>query len=140
MTAANHARRDLLAELEAENGPAETWRPEVGATLLGTLVRYSRGDTPYGPRDIAIVRVEANAKHGEYLAAVWLSYTALVREFKEKRPKAGERLAIKRLPDGIKTDAQGRPMGKGYRMYRLVVDRPVELEAPNWEALEGDDE
>jgi len=121
MTGPNGGRRgrDLRSELDQDDGALPTsWRPEVGDTLVGVLLRYDRGSTPYGPQTIAHI---ADEESGE-IRGVWILHEVLRQEFAAQRPRPGERLGIKRLPDG-----------DGYKRYRLVVDRAEPL-MPDFEA------
>ena len=53
---------------------------------------------------------------------VWLLHKVLINEFKQKRPRPGEEIGIKRLPDA----------DKGYKRYRVMVDRH-EPDVPDFE-------
>ena len=58
------------------------------------------------------------------LRSVWLMHTVLRNEFQEQRPKPGERLGIKRLPDSE----------RGYRRFALRIDRGPQEEIPDFGA------
>lgn len=125
--------RDLNAALDDYGtGWAPAWSPEPGEQLIGTVLRYSEGQTDFGRSWIAVVRPE----NGDEDVSIWLSHTVLKRVFAEKRPKVGERIGVRRLED-VDRD------GGGYRMYSLVVDRedddgvPADLAVPP-EALDPD--
>ena len=102
--------RDLYDELEEFTGEfPEAWKPKVGDVIVGPLLRYDSGMAEYGEYVIAVVQDEQSNR----ARAVWLLHTVLLGEFKKKRPKPGERIGIKRLPDAE----------KGYKHYALRVDR-----------------
>jgi len=97
-------------ELEAFDGTfPEGWRPKVEDVIVGKILRYEKGWTKHGECPICLMDDE---EAGEP-RAVWIFHTVLLDEFRKKRPKVGERIGIKRLPDAA----------KGYRRYVLWVDR-----------------
>lgn len=113
---------------DAEAGLAPAWKPNEGDWVGGTVVRYERGTTEYGSSPICIVKVEAGAGAGRYgptetrpqlqgECSIWIFHQVLRDEFASKRPAPGERLWVRRLPDGT-TQA-----GVGYKNYSLGVDR-----------------
>jgi|TARA_B100000315_G_C14214328_1_gene423542 hypothetical protein len=105
--------RNLRDELNAlDVGHPESWRPEPGEVLVGTVVRFDKASTPYGDRDIVVVHDEDRGVD----VGVWLIHTVLIEAFRQQQPGVGDRLAIKRFDDHE----------KGYKRYRLVVDRPGE--------------
>lgn len=103
--------RNLEAELNEWDGewPAG-WRPRDGETLIGTIRRYSTGQSAYGPVRTAIVERGDGSR-----VSVWLSSTVLLALFQQEKPKVGERVGIKCL---------GKHPEKGYRRWSLIVDRP----------------
>ncbi|MBI3183317.1 MAG: hypothetical protein HYZ28_14360 [Myxococcales bacterium] len=114
-------QRDLKAELEAEDGiHPEAWRPRVGEVLVGRLSRYDRAPDLYsgGLAWVAVVEPEDGAPR----VAIWLG-TVLLDLFKRHRPKPGERLGLKRLPDSEPVERGRKPCAR----YALRVDRPEEL-------------
>ena len=100
---------DLERELAADDEDPEAWRPQVGDTLIGTLVRFSDGQTPHGDRRILIVEDEATGR----LVAVWLNHVVLRQKIEKLNPQPGERIGLRRLQDHE----------RGYFKYRVVVDR-----------------
>lgn len=111
-------RRDLRGELEDFDGYPESWRPDVGEIIVGEVLRYDSGHTEYGEYPIAVLRDKSTGEE----RGVWLMHTVLRDEFEEKRPKPGERVGIKRLPDA----------DKGYKRYAVRVDRD-EPEMPEFD-------
>ena len=121
-------RRDLAAELDAEGDEfPESWRPRPGDKLVGTVVRYTEGDSRFGPKWVCVLRC-VNDAGAEYLCSVWLSHTVLYNEFLKLRPRIAERIGIKRLSD--EDSAGGR-----YARYLVRVDRPPAASEPDWEKL-----
>ncbi len=101
--------------LEEDEGEfAEAWLPKPGEMLVGTLARYERGSTSYGPCAIAIVEDETSGKQW----GLWILHEVLKQEFTDLRPVPGERIGVKRLPDA--RNAAGQP----YAKWLLRVDRP----------------
>ena len=97
-------------ELEAFDGTfPEGWRPKVDDLLVGKILRYDEGWTKHGECPICLVEDEEAGG----LRAVWIFHAVLLDEFRKKRPKVGERIGIKRLPNAA----------KGYWRYELRVDR-----------------
>ena len=115
--------RDIERELNEWDGnwPA-CWRPKEGETLVGTIRMYSTGQSVYGPVRTVIVE----RSNGERVS-LWLSSTVLLACFQQQKPKVGERIGLKYL---------GKHPEKGYRRYRLVVDR--EEQEPNFSPLGGE--
>jgi hypothetical protein len=99
----------------------ESWIPEVGETLIGTLERYDSATTVYGESDIAVIRDEASGG----LRGFWLLHAVAISEFAKQKPKPGERVAIKRLPDGQNQNPQGGRASK-YKRYLVRVDRQAD--------------
>lgn len=103
-------KRDLRSELEkVDREDPENWYPDVGDILVGEVLRYTSGHTASDQYPICVVRDEENGGQ----LNVWVMHSVLRNKFKEKRPKPGERIGIKRLPDAP----------KGYKRFALLVDR-----------------
>ena len=112
---------DFRSGLEDSDGEfPESWRPEVGDLLVGTVVRYETSTTQYGDAHICVVKDEITGND----RSVWLLYTVLRGEFKKQRPMPGERVGVKRLADAA----------KGYRRYVVLVDRQ-ERQIPDFDAF-----
>lgn len=109
-------RRDLRDELERFDGTfPDPWIPDVGDVLIGEVLRYDRGPTAYGTFPVVtVVDEEAGEER-----SVWLLHLVLRHEFARQRLRVGERVGIKRLPDGT-SDATGHL----YRRYVVRVHRP----------------
>ncbi len=80
----------------------------------GTHSRYEQIETQHGRRAIAIYRDEDTGE----LRSLPLYWTVLQSLYKRWRPQAGERFAVRRLPDHA----------KGYRVFTMVVDRETSQE------------
>ena len=106
--------RNLEAELnEADTEWPPCWRPQEGETLVGTILRYSSGQTQYGPCRTAILQ-RADGKR----VSLWLSSVVLLSLFEREKPRPGEKVGLRYL---------GKHPTKNYKRFALVVDRP---EAP----------
>ncbi len=112
--------RDQLQDYDPEL--PRSWRPRPGSVLVGTVRRYDRAESAYGPRWICVLQEDESDES----VGVWLSHTVLLGEFKQKRPKPGERIGIRRLDDSP----------KGYARYVLLVEgREPESEVPDFGSL-----
>lgn len=114
-------KRDLREELRKPRAAA--WKPEVGDELVGVLDSYGEGHAQHGPMIVANVCDETTGE----LFAVWLG-AVLLDEFKQQRPRPGERVGLRREPDG--GDERN-----SYRRFRVVVDRERAV-IPDFEAFE----
>jgi len=112
-------RDDFEQRFEEDDGAfPESWRPRPGDKCIGRLVRYTRGESKFGPRTIAVLEC-SNDEGKTYLLSMWLSSAVLTDKFRRLRPKPAERVAVKRLSDV--EGANGR-----YANYVVHVDRPAE--------------
>ncbi|HOP78928.1 MAG TPA: hypothetical protein PLZ21_00005 [Armatimonadota bacterium] len=107
-------QRDLRSEL-ANDEPqwGKAWNPQHGEILVGILRSYTRASNNFGTCHVANVEDEQTGQ----IVSVWLSSTVLLDLFRQHHPKRGERLGIKYL---------GKHPEKGYRLYRLLLDRGEE--------------
>jgi hypothetical protein len=121
---------DFERALDEDDGiPPEGWKPKPGDMIIGVLRRYQKAESQYGPCWIAVLEARNDAGQ-PYRAAVWLSSTVLANEFRKLRPKVGERLGVKRLPDHT----------KGYKRFLVRVDRAANESGPDWDSLGGEGE
>lgn len=103
-------QRDLRAELEAaDDRDPQVWKPEVGDTLVGILVRYDEIDGKFGLVRAAFIDEEGTG----LLRYVYLSTVVISAEFEKADPKPGDRIGLKRLQNG----------GSGYKRFSLLVER-----------------
>lgn len=89
--------------------PAEPWKPKPGDTLVGKVVEL---DTRTGDEyaDYPIVTVQTD--DGRDLA--WHAFHAVAKaELARRRPVVGDVIGVKAL---------GRPAGKSYENYKIVVE------------------
>lgn len=93
------------------DNPPESWIPEIGDSIAGVVVEYSKGETRFGRHPIVTIEDDQGELH-----AIWLMHKILYDEFQDQRPRPGERIGIRRMSDG----GQG---SNTYRRYRLIVDR-----------------
>lgn len=113
---------NLEAELREQSQYPPSWRPEPGQSVCGRIVRYSVAPGRYGQVNVVTLLTDAGDR-----IAVWLGATALLAQFRELRPKVGERVGIAYL---------GRHPEKGYHLHRVVVERDQE---PTFELRGGED-
>jgi hypothetical protein len=96
---ASDNRDDFERRFEEDDGVfPESWLPRPGDKCIGRVVRYTRGETKFGPRTIAVLEC-SNGEGKQYLLSVWLSNRVLIDKFLRLRPKPGERVGIKRIAD-----------------------------------------
>ncbi len=104
--------------------PAEAWRPQVGDTLIGKVVELDiRTGVEFG--DYPIVTVQTD--DGRDLA--WHCFHAVAKaELARRRPVVGDVIGVKAL---------GRPAGKSYESYRVVVEHadPQAADGVDWAAI-----
>jgi len=106
--------RDLLRELNEWDEWPPAWKPEPGDILVGKVLHYDKGYTPYGEVRTCIVEQDDGER-----VSLWLSTTVLLDQFKRLRPRIGERIGLKYL---------GKHPDLGYHRYRLIVDRDEPLD------------
>ncbi len=103
--------RDLRRELDEFDGTyPTTLKLAPGDIFVGEVVRFETGPTSYGPQPIMVCIDE---KTGEE-CSIWLLHTVLRNEIEKQKPRSGERIGLKRLPDHET---------KGYARWVLRVDR-----------------
>jgi hypothetical protein len=93
---------------------AESWSPKVGDELCGLVKGYRTNVGQYA----TTVATIADEDSGEDLA-LWISTGAMVDRFAELKPRVGERLYVRRLPDG-----HSKASGQSYKRWIIRVDRP----------------
>lgn len=86
----------------------ETWKPKVGDTVKGTIVRVSQRTSEFGPYPLLSINT------GNGIVEVHCFHSVLKNEVKEQRAQVGDRIGIKHL---------GKTKGKDYHGYRVIVDR-----------------
>ncbi len=88
----------------------QSWKPQRGEILSGTLVEYQQATSKHGDATIAVIRPDDGG-----LVGVWLG-TVLLGKFKNARPAPREVIAIKYVGE-----VQGK--AHSYRDYRLALAR-----------------
>jgi hypothetical protein len=113
MTIANDSdRRSSTLESRLDEPYAEAWRPAPGESLIGevaaldTRISSYDGTTPYPVVTVRRADGTTAAFHGYH--------TVAKAELAKLEPQIGESIGIKYI---------GKPPGKGYEAYRIVLDR-----------------
>ena len=102
-------RDPLRDELENYEGRPDTWKPKVGDILDATVVEYDESPCcKFEPCQICTVRDREN----DALLSIFVSPVVLRREFARVKPRIGERMLIKRLPDAGQA-----------KIFRVMMDR-----------------
>jgi hypothetical protein len=91
---------------------AAAWRPEPGDKLIGVVADLDERASQYDEDAYPVVTVETD--DGRELA-FHAFHTVARNELAKQRPQIGDRIAIRYA---------GRPAGKSYEAYRIVVERP----------------
>ena len=110
--------RERLDQHEGDSVPY--WDPEVGDVVIGTIVAIEVRTAPHSGRT-PVLTIQDEISGG--LIDVWALHTVLRSELKKLRPKKGDRIGIKRLPDA----------DKGYR--RFVVKTDGEPATVDWDSV-----
>lgn len=119
-------------DADADEGDyADSWSAKPGDILCGEVLGYRMNVGQYH----TTVATIADEDTGEE-RALWISTAAMVDWFDEMKPRVGERVYVRRLPDG-----QSKTSGQSYKKWILKVDRegggtPVE---PSFSGYEPDD-
>lgn len=113
---------------QADEGFPPAWQPEQpDDEIIGVLARVTmQAPTSYGPAPVVELVMPASGAR----FSVWLFHTVLRRAFERERPALGETVLIRYL--GKRRPESG---GNAYDDYRLIVDRPLASDAPDWEAM-----
>lgn len=102
---------------------AESWRPEAGDTLSGTVVAIGMNDAGWGPYPIVTVQPD----NGEPKAFHAFHSVAKAR-LAELRPEIGDKIGIRYL--GLREPRNG---GRAYHAYRIVM--PGASGSVDWDAI-----
>jgi hypothetical protein len=111
----------LAARLDRES---VTWRPNPGDRLIGRVVELDTASSAYG--DYPLVVVESDEDNTEY--AIHAFRTVLKSELAKRKPKVGDRLAIR---------YDGKLPGKSYEGYKVAVEyaEPERAAEPDWDRM-----
>lgn len=101
---------------------AEAWRPTPGDKLIGPVVDLDQRISAYSddPYPIVVVMAdEGSTEQGKPIEpgaerAFHGFHTIAMNELAKQRPQVSERIGIA---------YHGRPEGKSYELYRVIVDR-----------------
>src|SRR5206468_3062798 len=112
---------------------AEPWKPEPGDKLIGEVADLDERESEYGSYPIVTVLTD----EGEELA-FHAFRTVAKNELAKVRPQIGDRIGIA---------YHGKPDGKDYELYRIIVERDEAPKALDWDkhademgTVEPDDE
>lgn len=90
---------------------AEAWKPKPGDKLLGVIVDLDERTSSYDDDPYPIVTVQTD--DGQELA--WHAFHTVARnELAKQKPVVGDRIGIA---------YHGKPEGKSYESYRVIVER-----------------
>ena len=102
---------------------AEAWRPEPGDKLVGTVIDLDERESAFSEEPYPIVTVKTDDR-GEF---AWHAYhTVARRELAKQRPRTGDRIGIA---------YHGKPDGKAYERYRVIVERDEKPKALDWDRI-----
>jgi len=108
---------------------AEAWRPEPGDKLVGRIIDIDERDSAYSEVPYPIVTVETD--DGQEMA-FHAFHTVARNELAKQRPVIGNRIGIA---------YHGRPEGKSYEAYRVIVERAdSQPKAIDWDKHRTEDE
>jgi hypothetical protein len=114
----NHPQNNTSSLVDRlERGTAAGWRPGVGDSIVGVVVDLDETLSNYGEGVYPVLTIARDSDGTE--VAVHCFHSVLKGEVAKKRPQVGDRIGIKYL---------GIPEGKRYELYRLVLERTVQLD------------
>lgn len=103
--------------------PAPGWKPNPGDQIVGTIVEISEAPgTNWGPYPLLVIEQADGTE-----VSVHAFHTVLKKEIAAKRPTEGDEIGIRYL---------GKPSGKDYEAYRVVLDRKTPARGTDWGAVE----
>lgn len=100
-----------------DRGTAPGWKPEVGDSIVGTIVDIDERDSAYGEGTYPVLTIRRDDDGEE--VAVHCFHSVLKSEIARKRPQVNDAIGIRYL---------GIPAGKKYEMYRVVWEKAMQLE------------
>lgn len=104
---------------------AQPWRPEVGDKLIGEITDLDERENQYGTYPVVTVLTD----EGEELA-FHAFHTVARNELAKRRPQVGDRIGIA---------YHGKPEGKEYELYRVVVESDRQSPSGiNWDRHEAE--
>jgi len=98
----------------------ESWKPEVGDIVEGSIVEMSTRESEYGPYPLLVILTTQDTE-----VAVHGFHSVLKNVLAEQRPSVGDEIAIKYC---------GVPEGKDYKLYKVALERRSATTAvvPDW--------
>jgi hypothetical protein len=121
MTIAKPNERPSL-EARLSEPYAEAWRPAPGDSLIGRVVAVDQRISSYD--GVSLYPVVTVRRDDETTAAFHGYHAVAKAELAKQAPRVGERIGVKYI---------GKPPGKQYEAYRIVVDR--DGPAIDWERI-----
>ncbi len=109
---------DRLIKVEEEQSGienAESWDPEPGDILKGTVIGGKIIPTKYGPAPI--INILKDGEEGSQVFTVWCSRSILRGRLAELAPKPGKGISVKYV--GLK---QPKKDGNAFHMYVMDVE------------------
>jgi hypothetical protein len=101
---------------------AQTWRPQVGDKIVGTLVAIGTRASQFGDQPYPLLTLATDK--GEVIIHAF--HSVLKNELAAQRPQVGDRIGIV---------FNGKPDGKRYEHYRLVVERDAPQQELDWNTV-----
>ena len=102
---------DLMERLNADS---EYWKPEAaGDSLVGVVVAVGKRTVEWQGRSREVPHITVKTPDGRYVDVTAMR-TVLEREIEEAEPFEGDTIGFKYL---------GKPEGKDYEKYKVVVQR-----------------
>jgi hypothetical protein len=98
---------------------AESWKPKPGDKLIGVVTDLNERDNEYGSYPIVTVRTDDGTE-----LAFHAFHTVARNELAKQRPQIGDRIGIA---------YHGKPKGKTYEAYRIIVERDEQPKQLDWE-------
>ncbi len=111
---------DINSRLDRENAPG--WRPSVGNKVSGEIVAIDMLPSAYGQPDYPVITIRQDDVSE---VAVHCFHEVLRREVARRKPEVGDTIGIKYL---------GRPDGRRYEAYKVVLDKAEPVE-PDWDSI-----
>lgn len=93
----------------------ESWNPRElgpGATLKGAVVTVTEYENEYGVAPVLVVKAEGEPPR----LLRWVAFgTVAQRELARQNPQPGDLIGVR---------YEGKPEGKNYDVFRIIIDRP----------------
>jgi hypothetical protein len=118
-----HERRTTGMQSLAErlDSYADPWKPNAGDKLIGTVVDLDERTGEFGTYPIVTVRTDEGSE-----LAFHAFHTVAKNELAKQRPQVGEKIGIA---------YHGKPAGKTYEAYRIIVQRDEKPRQLDWERI-----